>query len=203
MTERWRGRAAAAAGALAVAAALVLVPSAASASGGGGCGGPVTDAGGTRVEIEGFCFSPTILRALPGDAVTLANLDPVPHTVLGANGAWGGFDMLKGGREATYTFAEAGVYPYVCTLHAGMVGTIVVGDGAGGAIDTTTAAGPVAPGTAATVLGAVPAEGPVRIELDAGAWPMVALAALGAILGVLFAFGAILVARRRVGSLDA
>ena len=38
--------------------------------------------------------------------------------------------MLKRGREATYAFAEAGVYPYVCTVHPGMVGTIVVGDAA-------------------------------------------------------------------------
>lgn len=203
MTERWRGRAAAAAGALVVTAVLVLVPSAASASGGGGCGGAVTDAAGTRVDIEGFCFSPTILRAQPGDVVTFANLDPVPHTVLGANGAWGGYDMLKRGREATYAFAEAGVYPYVCTVHPGMVGTIVVGDGVGGAIDTTTAAGPVAPGASASTLGTVPAASSIRIELEAGAWPMVTLVALGAILGALVAFSAFFIARRRAGSLDA
>lgn len=200
MTERWRRRASAAAGALVVAAALVLVPSTASASGGGGCGGAVTDAAGTRVDIDGFCFSPTILRAQPGDVVTFANMDPVPHTVLGANGAWGGYDMLKRGREATYAFTEVGVYPYVCTLHAGMVGTIVVGDGGGGAIDTTTSAGPVAPGgsTSASTLGTVPAVSSIRVELDAGVWPMAVIGGIGAILGALGA----LVVRRRVGSLS-
>ena len=53
--------------------------------------------------------------------------------VLGANGIWGSYDALKRNAEATYEFAEPGVYPYVCTWHPGMVGVIVVGDGAGGA----------------------------------------------------------------------
>jgi len=115
------------AAALMVVAAFSLVPGVASASGGGGCGGPVTDEAGTRVKIESYCFTPTIVRVEPGDAVTFANMDAAPHTVLGANGAWGSYDVLKRGREATYTFAEAGVFPYVCTYHPGMVGTVVVG----------------------------------------------------------------------------
>lgn len=123
--------------------ALALVPGVAGASGGGGCGGPVTDGAGTTVEIEDFCFGPTILRVAPGESVTFVNLDRSPHTVLGANATWGGYDALKKGHEATYGFAEAGVFPYVCTWHPGMVGAIVVGDGAGGAIETATADGPV------------------------------------------------------------
>jgi plastocyanin len=123
--------------------ALALVPGVAGASGGGGCGGPVTDGVGTTVEIEDFCFGPTILRVAPGESVTFVNLDRSPHTVLGANATWGGYDALKKGHEATYEFAEAGVFPYVCTWHPGMLGAIVVGDGAGGAIETATADGPV------------------------------------------------------------
>jgi plastocyanin len=123
--------------------ALSLVPNVAGASGGGGCGGPVTDGAGTTVEIEDFCFGPTILRVAPGESVTFANLDRSPHTVLGANATWGGYDALKKEQEATYEFAETGVFPYVCTWHVGMVGAIVVGDGAGGAIETATADGPV------------------------------------------------------------
>jgi plastocyanin len=203
MAKRWRGRASAVAGVVAIAGVLFLFPSAAAASGGGGCGGPVSDAAGTRVDIRGNCFSPTILRAAPGDVITFTNTDPNTHTVLGANGAWGGYDLLKRGREATYAFTEAGVYPYVCTLHAGMVGTIVVGDGVGGAIDTTTAAGPVVPGGSASTLGTVPAESSIRLELDAGAWPMVVLGLLAAILTVLAALVVVLGVRRGVGSLEA
>ena len=160
----------------AVVAGVALVPGAAGASGGGGCGGPVTDEAGTEVEISEFCFTPTILRAAPGDTVTFTNLDRSPHTVLGANGVWGSYDAMKRSVEATYEFAEPGVYPYVCTWHSGMIGVVVVGDGAGGAIDTTTADGPV---IAAELAGgrADPPSGP-------GSWiPMAAV--VGLIVGLL------------------
>jgi plastocyanin len=165
--------------------ALALVPGVAGASGGGGCGGPVTDETGTTVEIEDYCFGPTILRVAPGDSVTFVNLDRTPHTVLGANATWGGFDTLKRGHEATYEFTEAGVFPYVCTWHPGMVGTIVVGDGAGGAIDTTTAAGPVTQGSAVELDAVATSAG-----LDAGGGLWVGIAgAIGLVLGALASVG--------------
>lgn len=144
---RLHRRAPAMAAVFVLAAGLTLVPGIAAASGGGGCGGPVTDEAGTAVDISEFCFTPTILRAAPGDVVTFTNLDRSRHTVLGANGIWGSYDAMRRGVEATYEFAEPGVYPYVCTWHPGMIGVVVVGDGAGGAIDTTTAAGPVTQGS--------------------------------------------------------
>lgn len=160
-----------------VVAGFALVPGVAGASGGGGCGGPVTDESGTEVEIEEFCFTPTILRAEPGDTITFTNLDRSPHTVLGANGIWGSYDALKRNVEATYEFAEPGVYPYVCTWHVGMVGVVVVGEGAGGAIETTTADGPV---IAAELAGgrANPASG------GAGPW-IASAAAVGVVIGLL------------------
>jgi plastocyanin len=118
----------------------------AEASGGGGCGRPVTDAHGTRVAIRNFCFGPTILRVRPGTEVTFVNRDPFPHTVLGANASWGGFDAIRRSTgEVGYRFVRSGVYPYVCTYHPGMVGAIVVGDagGPGNAGSVTTASGPV------------------------------------------------------------
>lgn len=135
-----------AAAGLAVLATLLLVPvlgqGLASASGGGGCGRPVTDAKGTGVDIRNYCFSPTILRVSTGETVTFTNVDPVPHSVLGANATWGDYAGFKK-RSVMYRFSEPGVYPYVCTYHVGMVGAVVVGDGVGGAIGTSTADGPV------------------------------------------------------------
>ena len=104
---------------------------------------PVTDEAGTEVDIVDYCFSPTILRVAPGDAVTFTNRDRAPHSVLGANATWGDYDDMKRRQAITYRFAEPGVYPYVCTYHVGMVGVVVVGDGGGGASGTTTADGPV------------------------------------------------------------
>jgi plastocyanin len=125
---------------------LVFLPGVAHASGGGGCGRAVTDDDGNKVRISNFCFGPTILRIEPGETVTWRNVDPVPHTVLGANAVWGGFNSVRrNGGEITYRFVQNGVYPYICTFHVGMVGAVVVGDGTGrgAAATTTTAAGPV------------------------------------------------------------
>ena len=123
-----------------------LSPEVAHASGGGGCGQAVTDDDGTRVNIHNYCFGPTILRVRAGDTVTWVNRDTFPHTVLGANGAWGGYDNVKRtGGEVSYRFVSSGVYPYVCTYHPGMIGAVVVGNGKpdGAAYAVTTNAGPV------------------------------------------------------------
>jgi plastocyanin len=109
--------------------ALAFFPAGpADASGGGGCGEPITEERGTEVEIEGFCFTPTVLYAAPGETVTWTNRDGVRHNVGGANLAWGSFEQLKYEESISHTFSEPGVYSYVCTLHPGMVGTVVVGD---------------------------------------------------------------------------
>lgn len=106
--------------------AALAVP--AQASGGGGCGGPISDGRGTEVSIESFCFTPTVLYGSPGDTITWTNRDGVRHNVGGANLAWGSFEMLRSDRSVSYSFSEPGVYSYVCSLHPGMVGTVVIGD---------------------------------------------------------------------------
>lgn len=178
-------------------ATLALVPGVAGASGGGGCGGPVTDGAGTTVEIKDFCFGPTILRVATGEPITFVNRDPFRHTVLGANGAWGSYDALKHGREVTYEFSEAGVYPYVCTWHPGMVGAVVVGDGVGGAIDTTTAAGPVT--LVSALAGGVQDTETRSAGQDAGQGLWVAIAGVaGLLVGTAGAFGVQRLRRRRI-----
>ena len=174
-----------------VVAGFALVPGVAGASGGGGCGGPVTDEAGAEVEIKEFCFTPTILRAEPGDTITFTNLDRSPHTVLGANGIWGSYDALKRNVEATYEFAEPGVYPFVCTWHVGMIGAVVVGDGAGGAIDTTTADGPVSLASSQTVA----ADEPAGSNGVAGA---LAAGAIGLAVGAAGAVGTMRLRRRSI-----
>jgi plastocyanin len=110
-------------------ALLPLIPAApVGASGGGGCGGPVTNERGTEIEIKRFCFKPTVLYAEPGDTVTWTNRDDVAHNVAGANLAWGSFESFREKRPVSYSFSKPGVFSYVCTIHPGMVGTVVVGD---------------------------------------------------------------------------
>ena len=171
---------------------LVLVPGVASASGGGGCGRPVTDAQGTGVDIRGFCFSPTILRVSTGETVTFTNVDPVPHSVLGANATWGDYAGFKK-KSVTYRFSEPGVYPYLCTYHLGMVGAVVVGDGVGGAIDTSTADGPVTKVDASDLgLDNTSAVGGQPSEANGG-WPVAVAVAFAIAVGSL----AVIVVRRQ------
>jgi plastocyanin len=195
MTARLIQRGSALVASLIVVAAFALVPGVAHASGGGGCGQAVTDSAGTKVEIASFCFGPTIARVHPGAEVTFTNLDPVSHSVLGANGSWGGYDALKKNRSVTYRFSEAGVYPYVCTFHIGMVGVVVVGDGIGGAISETTKEGPVTKVVGSSPVANVIAAAPVAAPADDGSsWPVSALAAFALLV---IAAGTVLVARRR------
>jgi plastocyanin len=188
--RRTRGAATRAAAVGIVLAWATWVPATAAASGGGGCGAKVSDEPGTTVDIRDFCFAPTVLRAEPGETITFSNLDTTGHTVLGANGSWGSFDMLHP-RTGTvsYRFVRPGVYAYVCTYHPGMVGTVVVGDasGPGEAGVTTTKDGPVT-----VVLGD---GGPLPNQIASnptstveptggslGAWPAIAAVACGLLL---------------------
>jgi plastocyanin len=165
-----------------------FAPGVAGASGGGGCGRAVTDDDGTRVGISNFCFGPTILRVPAGETVIWVNKDSVPHSVLGANAAWGGFDSIRrNGGEVSYRFVRSGVYPYVCTLHIGMVGAVVVGSGepdrAAYAVTTnagpvTLAQSPVAGSGAAIEQNVVPAEVPPR------SWPAAVWWGMGVLLVV-------------------
>lgn len=110
---------------------------------------PLTDARGTTVSMENFCYKPNVVRVDPGDHVTWINNDFEPHTIT-AVGLWGsGHKAINEGDRASFRFGEEGVFPYACVFHPGMTGAVVVGDGLGpagasGAIEVTDLAGETA-----------------------------------------------------------
>lgn len=161
------------------------------ASAGGGCRGvPVTEAAGTTVVTEGTCFVPTVLYVQAGETVTWTNPDVEPHSVTGANAAWGDYLAYGFGESVSHEFETAGAYSYYCFIHPGMVGTIVVEDGNG---DLTEGASISREGLGQPV-DDVASNSTSRssVTLVAGVAALVAVAA--AIGGVGFAFG-----RRRPG----
>src|SRR5207245_11238625 len=84
----------------------------------------------TAVALIGFCMWRTVIRVGVGESVTWTNRDDVAmHTVTGAGGSWGTWDPFSQGQSVTYRFDTAGVFPYFCALHPGMVGAVVVGNG--------------------------------------------------------------------------
>jgi plastocyanin len=170
----------------ALAAALfAMVPAGPAGAGGGGCHAQeATSARALRIALEGNCFTPTLARVPVGATVTWINSDPYTHTVTGSNGAWGSYDELVQNATVKMRFARAGVYPYFCMIHPGMVGAVLVGDAngpgtahviAGSSIvepaDTEPVAKPAVP---------VATKAPAR---SSAAWPAVA-SALSAAMGL-------------------
>lgn len=86
---------------------------------------------GVGVAIKTFMFEPDPLEVETGTTVTFTNQDRILHTVTEgtrSDPVNGGFDeQLDGaGTTAEVTFDEPGTIDYVCTIHAGMDGTVVV-----------------------------------------------------------------------------
>ena len=76
------------------------------------------------VIIEGTSYKPATITVKRGESVTWINRDPFPHTVTAA----GAFDSKSIAAGARWTFrpTKAGEFPYICTLHPNMKGTIKV-----------------------------------------------------------------------------
>ena len=70
-------------------------------------------------------FSPNPVTVAVGGTVTWANNDSITHTATSDTGVWnsGG---IGAGQSFSQTFSTAGTFPYHCTIHPGMVGTITV-----------------------------------------------------------------------------
>jgi plastocyanin len=87
-----------------------------------GSGAPVaTDS----VAILNFAFSPATVTVAVGSTVTWTNSDEEPHTVV-APGTPLKSSGLGTGAKYSYTFTKPGSYPYFCSIHPFMRGTVVV-----------------------------------------------------------------------------
>ncbi len=158
--------------------ATVLL-TAGSVSAGGGChsSGGTSEGAGTAVELRMCAFRPTILHVQPGETVTWTNRDYLPHLVTGVG--WGDATPLAQGQAVTYRFATAGIYPYTCSLHSGMSGAVVAGNGIGVGRPADVASVSLStPAPSARVSTATPTG-----ERDRGVWPALA-AALCLLAGV-------------------
>lgn len=78
------------------------------------------------VIIQNFAFSPNNLTVKAGTTVTWINNDSTTHTVTSDNGAFQSSSNINQGTNYTFTFTKAGTYPYHCSIHPEMKGTIVV-----------------------------------------------------------------------------
>ena len=83
--------------------------------------------GGTAtITIHNFAFSPSSVTVAPGATVTVSNKDGVAHTITAQGGAFNTGDV---GPDQSTTFTapdKAGSYPYYCSIHQYMTGTLTV-----------------------------------------------------------------------------
>jgi plastocyanin len=79
----------------------------------------------TRLPMQQYTFQPVTVRVRPGTTITWVNEDEAIHTVTAADQSFDSGQVLLG-ETFTMTFTEPGTFDYVCTLHAGMKGVVLV-----------------------------------------------------------------------------
>ena len=80
----------------------------------------------TGAEVLGNrAYAPDDLTVDVGSTVTWTNTDTVAHTSTADAGAWNSGTVAPGG-QFSRTFPTAGTFTYHCTIHPGMIGSVVV-----------------------------------------------------------------------------
>jgi plastocyanin len=106
----------------------------------GSTASPATTATGPSITVPAGAatpgnppYTPTEITVKKGEAVTVVNNDNAPHTATSGNGpedAGQAFDtsLIMAGASATIDTStiEAGEYPYHCTVHPFMKGTLTI-----------------------------------------------------------------------------
>ena len=83
-------------------------------------------AGAPAITIKDFEYGAPLTVA-PGAVVTVTNMDAAGHTVTADQGQAFDVDVRGSGATATFTApSEPGSYPYHCTYHPNMRGTLTV-----------------------------------------------------------------------------
>ncbi len=94
------------------------------------CSKSKTSSSGTpssnTVNIANMAFAPLSLTVKVGTTVTWKNNDGITHTVTSNDGTSFNSGNLSAGSSFSYTTTTTGTFDYHCTIHAGMVGTLIV-----------------------------------------------------------------------------
>lgn len=77
------------------------------------------------VKIHNFKFEPVDVTIAEGETVQFINMDEEPHTATSTDGV---FDSTALDTDQTwnYTATKSGTFPYICSIHPFMKGTLTV-----------------------------------------------------------------------------
>lgn len=83
----------------------------------------IASADTAQVSIKDYKFQPDPVTIKKGDTVTWTNMDQASHDVKS-----GGFESpdMKKGETFSKTFNETGTFDYICEIHPGMKGKVIV-----------------------------------------------------------------------------
>jgi len=82
-------------------------------------------AGEVKVGIDNFNFTPKDLTVSAGTRVIWVNHDDVPHTVTSDEKKFAS-KALDTDDQFSFTFNDAGTFPYFCKIHPRMTGIVTV-----------------------------------------------------------------------------
>jgi plastocyanin len=93
-----------------------------------GCGSSSNRAADTiSVVMKNINFNPTRIYAKVGQTVTWTNRDDAPHNVTYVSGpTFASSTTFANGESWTLKLTKPGIIRYLCTIHPGMDGSIVV-----------------------------------------------------------------------------
>ena len=96
-------------------------------------GGGQVKAAAFDVSIQNFAFHPPNTTISPGDSVTWTQLDPIGHTSTSdaSPPAWSS-QVLSVNQTFSFTFNTPGTYPFHCSPHPSMTGSVTVRAAGGG-----------------------------------------------------------------------
>lgn len=78
-----------------------------------------------EIKIQAMAFVPQTLTIPVNSTVKWRNLDGIAHTVTSDNASWDSGN-IPAGSTFKFTFTTTGTFPYHCTIHPSMTGTIIV-----------------------------------------------------------------------------
>ncbi|MEU7059142.1 cupredoxin domain-containing protein [Streptomyces sp. NPDC046197] len=117
---------------LVLAAAATLLPVTACSGGNGNPSSatstaPTAPSPAARIAMKNFAFDPATVAVKAGQKVVVVNEDSVAHTVTATQGKEFDTGNIDGGKSGTFTApSKSGSYPFVCTYHSNMKGTLIV-----------------------------------------------------------------------------
>lgn len=115
-----------------------------------------------HVTIQNFAFSPASITVTKGTTVMWTNRDSTAHTVTGNTAGGPASGHIQPGQSYSFTFNSAGTFPYHCSIHPEMTGSVTVsGSSTGNQMSTNSNTTPNSSGNTGSMpmISTTPADG--------------------------------------------